>query len=307
MAGYIGNGFKISGRYTVDEFTSSGGTTYTLGSAPGDKNNMQVSAGGLVQYPSAYSVSGTTLTLTGVPSGQKIVVRHMGDTIPFPLLDDNVVTNAKLADDAVGLAEMASGTDGNIITYDASGNPAAVTTGTAGQVLTSAGAGAPPTFADAGGGGKILQVVSTTKTDTFSHATATFTDVTGLSVTTGTLASTSSKILVTALINGTNPTSYQSMFQLVRTSTAIGIGDAAGSRTRCSANLYGANSDTVHPVVIQFLDSGSFADTSAVVYKIQIKVDSGTPTMYINRSYGDSDSVSKARTVSTITAMEIGA
>jgi hypothetical protein len=44
---------------------------------------------------------------------------------------------------------MASGTDGNIISYDASGNPVAVATGSAGQVLTSAGAGAPPTFATA--------------------------------------------------------------------------------------------------------------------------------------------------------------
>jgi len=41
---------------------------------------------------------------------------------------------------------MASGTDGNIISYDASGNPVAVATGTDGQVLTSAGAGAPPVF-----------------------------------------------------------------------------------------------------------------------------------------------------------------
>ena len=107
MAGYLGNTQKISGRYTVDEFTSSGGTTYTLSSAPGDKNNMQVSAGGLVQYPSAYCVSGTTLTLTGVPSGQKVVVRHMGDTIPFPLLDDNVVTTAKIAAGAVGTTDIA--------------------------------------------------------------------------------------------------------------------------------------------------------------------------------------------------------
>ena len=78
MAGYLGNKQKISGRYTVDEFTSTGATTYTLSSAPGAKNNIQVSAGGLVQYPSAYSVSGTTLTLTGVPSGQKVLVRHFG-------------------------------------------------------------------------------------------------------------------------------------------------------------------------------------------------------------------------------------
>ena len=41
---------------------------------------------------------------------------------------------------------MAPGTDGNIISYDASGNPVAVATGSDGQVLTSAGAGAPPVF-----------------------------------------------------------------------------------------------------------------------------------------------------------------
>ncbi len=62
-----------------------------------------------------------------------------------------IITPA-VTDDAVTLAKMAPGTDGNLITYDASGNPAAVATGTAGQVLTSAGAGAPPTFATAGGG-----------------------------------------------------------------------------------------------------------------------------------------------------------
>ena len=48
---------------------------------------------------------------------------------------------------------MAAGTDGNIISYDASGNPVAVATGNAGQVLTSAGAGAPPTFSDPAAGG----------------------------------------------------------------------------------------------------------------------------------------------------------
>ena len=56
-------------------------------------------------------------------------------------------TALTIADNAVTLAKMASGTDGNIISYDASGNPVAVATGSAGQVLTSAGAGSPPTFA----------------------------------------------------------------------------------------------------------------------------------------------------------------
>lgn len=51
-----------------------------------------------------------------------------------------------LGDDIVTLAKMAGGTDGQIITYDASGNPAAVGPGTDGQVLTSTGAGSPPAF-----------------------------------------------------------------------------------------------------------------------------------------------------------------
>jgi len=61
-------------------------------------------------------------------------------------IQDGTVDAGTLADDAVGLAQMASGTDGNLITYDASGDPAAVAVGTSGQVLTSNGAGAAPTM-----------------------------------------------------------------------------------------------------------------------------------------------------------------
>ena len=61
------------------------------------------------------------------------------------------IVEADIADNAITLAKMAGGTDGNIISYDASGDPVAVATGSSGQVLTSAGAGAPPTFAAAAG------------------------------------------------------------------------------------------------------------------------------------------------------------
>ena len=78
-------------------------------------------------------------------------------------LPDGTVDAGTLADDAVGLAQMASGTDGNLITYDASGNPAAVAVGTSGQVLTSNGAGAAPTM-QAGGGLQSMQVFTTSGT-----------------------------------------------------------------------------------------------------------------------------------------------
>jgi hypothetical protein len=68
-------------------------------------------------------------------------------------IGSGVIVEADIADNAVTLAKMAGGTDGNIISYDASGDPVAVATGTDGQVLTSAGAGQPPAFEDAGGGG----------------------------------------------------------------------------------------------------------------------------------------------------------
>jgi len=61
-------------------------------------------------------------------------------------IQDDAVTTAKVVNDAITLAKMAPGTDGNIISYDASGNPVAVATGSAGQVLTSGGAGAEPSF-----------------------------------------------------------------------------------------------------------------------------------------------------------------
>ena len=61
-------------------------------------------------------------------------------------IEDGIVIAADIADDAITLAKMASGTDGNVISYDASGNPVAIATGSDGEVLTSAGAGQPPAF-----------------------------------------------------------------------------------------------------------------------------------------------------------------
>ena len=61
-----------------------------------------------------------------------------------------------VTDNAITLAKMAAGTDGNLITYDTNGDPAYVATGTATHVLTSNGAGAAPTFQAAAGGGATI-------------------------------------------------------------------------------------------------------------------------------------------------------
>ena len=81
-------------------------------------------------------------------------------------------TGLTIADNAVTLAKMAGGTDGQIITYDASGDPIAVGPGTDGQVLTSTGAGSPPAFEAIPASGKVLQVISTKTTTASSTSNA---------------------------------------------------------------------------------------------------------------------------------------
>ena len=73
------------------------------------------------------------------------------------------VATANIADNAITLAKMASGTDGNIISYDASGNPVAIATGSDGQVLTSTGAGSPPAFEAIPAGGLSSKLISFTR------------------------------------------------------------------------------------------------------------------------------------------------
>ena len=93
-------------------------------------------------------------------------------------IQDNTIVTADLQDDAVTLAKMASGTDGNIISYDTSGNPVAVATGSSGQVLTSAGAGAVPTFTTLSSGGvNHLGTMTTTSGTSQSITGLNFTDL----------------------------------------------------------------------------------------------------------------------------------
>ena len=117
----------------------NGGTTTLTLDQNGTTNATMLYVNGVGQTPGIdFNVSGATLTTTStLPAGTNIAT-----TIQY--FNTGVVNT--VADDAIGLGQMASGTDGNLITYDASGNPAHVATGSDGQVLTSAGAGAAPVF-----------------------------------------------------------------------------------------------------------------------------------------------------------------
>jgi hypothetical protein len=205
---------------------------------------------------------------------------HNHNEIPSTIVDAKGDIIAATAADTV--ARLAVGANGTVLTADS-------TTATGLKWVT---------------GGKVLQVVSTAKTDTFSSSSTSYTDITGLSVTITPTLSTS-KIYVMCTINGTSASNQLGFFQLMRDSTAIGIGDTAGSRTRASfsSNLGRSLQQATDCMGINFLDSP--ATTSATTYKVQMRSTSGN--IYVNRSGDDGDFNYYARTISSITVMEIGA
>ena len=158
--------------------------------------------------------------------------------------------------------------------------------------------------------GKILQVVTTAKTDTFSASVASgaTTAFTGLTASI-TPASTANRILVMLQLAGhvnTDASDQQLQFILKRGSTAIGIGDAAGSRKR--ATLWSSGSSTLDTIgysgTIVFVDSP--ATTTSTTYGVDLGHGSGsTKTIWMNRTTTDSDANTQARAISTITLMEV--
>ena len=159
--------------------------------------------------------------------------------------------------------------------------------------------------------GKILQVVSTTKTDTFSTTSTSFTDITGFSVNI-TPSSSSNKVLVTGLVTfgGSDGEAYGYTFNLARviggSETDICIADAASNRTRATLGTQGFNNgDATMGHSLNFLDSPS--TTSQVTYKVRARAEN-PKTLYVNRgNEADGDQSITSRFVSTITVMEVAA
>jgi len=154
--------------------------------------------------------------------------------------------------------------------------------------------------------GKVLQVVSATKTDTASTTSTSFVS-TGLEVTI-TPSSTSSKILLIATPVIGSQMDNNSGTCFLRDSTAIGIADAASSRSLFASHSqyqYSSYNGESHPIT--YLDSPS--STSAITYKVAYKmgniVNTTYGTLYLNRGIYDTDNTNYARSSSTITAMEI--
>ena len=153
-----------------------------------------------------------------------------------------------------------------------------------------------------GVGGKVLQVVTTSKADVFTASTGgTPTDVTGFSASI-TPSSASNKVLV--LVNFTHSTSGTNATGsalLLRGSTPISKGTTAGGRAQGFAwsGQYGGNWNGIN-VSVSYLDSP--ATTSSTTYKIQIVSEQ---TSVVGATSRDTDDAYHGRYASNITLMEI--
>jgi hypothetical protein len=272
---YIGKTPIVGNFQVCDTISTSATDTFNLlvssvAVFPETENNVICSLNGVVQKPGSgggFTISGSTIIFNSALTS--------ADVIDFVILLGSVLNVGTVSDDTITLAKMASGTDGNIISYDASGNPVAIATGSDGQVLTSTGAGSPPAFEAAAAGGLVLQVLCDTTDAQQSTTSNTYAD-TALSIAI-TPASADNKILVICNVN---------MIVKLSGDTSCGIRtlreDVEIQRTsNCNS---GSTADRrVGSASWCSLDAPS--TTSEITYKVQIaNENNGVGTSYMNYS-----------------------
>ena len=171
----------------------------------------------------------------------------------------------------------------------------------------------PTTGVPTGGGGGIIQVVQTVKSDTESlNSTTTETLIPGMEATI-TPKFLSSKILVMVVLNAKVGDSYAAHYAVLKRGTInIAVGNADGNRNIASISLqaplfwsadpadnYGPGQASIH-----YLDSPNTTDP--VTYGLyHAESDGSGNALYINRSTSDSDTILYNRVTSTITLMEV--
>tara|TARA_Y100000996_G_scaffold376673_1_gene328190 strand:+ start:1955 stop:2548 length:594 start_codon:yes stop_codon:yes gene_type:complete len=192
------------------------------------------------------------------------------------------------------------------LTADSGGGTVAIkgpasTTGNGAIELTVPGTGSS-TLATTATAGKILQVVSTTKTDSTSTTTSgSFTDISGMSVSI-TPSSTSSKIFIIISLGSVSSNAGIAVgFRLLRDSTEIGSASSGIDRKGFTTIYAGAGTgdEYILSASHSFLDSPS--TTSSTTYKLQWRT-SGAAS-YLNKYWNNNENNGS----STITVMEVAA
>ena len=155
--------------------------------------------------------------------------------------------------------------------------------------------------------GKILQVQQTVGTGTYSSNSTNYINTVTCAITP---SATTSKIICIYKIGLTaNNGGYSASARLVRGSTAIYVGAAAGNRNQASS-FHCAASDGIGQVKVED-QTGTFMDepstSSSITYKLQFRSDYNGYTVYAGRTYADDDYTYRARIPTSLLLMEVGA
>jgi len=211
--------------------------------------------------------AGTGLTGGGTSGTVSLAI----DSTVATLTGSQTLTNKTLTSPALTTPTISTlTTNGDLMYGTGSGAITRLGVGSTGNVLTVAG-GVPTWAAPAGGGGKVLQVVSVNPGSTFTTTSSTRVDATNYTVTITPTASTS-KILVIfnmqAGVYGSGSNNQYGDMEILRNSTGIGSGVLSGMALGSSQNMEKFER-------FSFITLDSPATTSATTYKMQIRNYSG--------------------------------
>ena len=278
-----------AGAVSTTELSNSGVTTAKI--ADDAVTNAKIAAG---------AVGGTQLGSNAVTAA-KIGSSEVGSAA----LAANAVGTAKIADNAVTFAKMQDTTNGVrfLGKHDSGGGEIGEITAAQARTMLNVADGATA------GGGKILQVVSTTKTDTASLSVADGTTPTMYNHSSLradiTASDANHKFLIIASITSAGP-SVGMGIALADDGTIVSgaIGDGGSSRQTMGSGHDHADSHSASTVPITFLMTAG--DTSQHKFHIALSHTSGSSqTLYINRGTNDANGSDRIRYISNITAMEI--
>ena len=238
---FIGNQPALSyTSFAKQDFTTSATTSYTLDQPVANENEIALFINFVRQEPTtAYTASGTTLTLTSATSASDDM---------YCVFLGKAVQTVNPPNSSVGISQLSATGTKDATTFLRGDN----------------------TFAEAGGG-KVLQVVTatdSTQRTTTSTSFVTASNTLSLSITP---SATSSKIFIIASSSGQNNTANgYAYYTLFKDST--NLGDSTSGMTVVQQES-GSNNNKFS-IGMSYLDSPS--STSALTYAVYMKVNTGT-------------------------------
>ena len=136
--------------FYVQHFTTSATTSYSLDYPVVNENDLRLVINSVVQQPGsgkAYTAAASTLTLSAATTtSDTMYAVFLGRALQTVNPPANSVGTSQIEANAVTLAKIADGTQGDILYYGASGAPALLGFGTSGDFLKTQGTGANPVW-----------------------------------------------------------------------------------------------------------------------------------------------------------------